>query len=174
MTVTGSAPSETLLIGRVVGAFAVRGWLKVTSYTAPPENIINYRPWLIDVNGWQRFEVIDSRHDGRRALAQLRGVADRTAAQRLIGAAIAIDENQLPALADDEFYWRQLIGLSVINRQGETLGRVSGLLETGSHDALEVCGADGVCLIPFVRPQYVKNIDIQAGELLVDWQREWS
>ena len=174
MTATGSASPETLLIGRVIGVFAVRGWLKVISYTAPPQNIINYRPWLIDVNGWQRFEIIDSRHDGRQTLAQLRGITDRTAAQRLVGAAIAIDESQLPTLANDEFYWRQLIGLGVINRQGETLGRVNKLLETGSHDVLEVRGAEGVCLIPFVYPQYVKNVDLRAGELLVDWQREWS
>lgn len=165
---------QPVLLGRVAGVFAVHGWLKIISYTTPRQRIADYKYWLLETDGWQSFAVAHVRRDKKRLLARLHGVTDRSLAYQLVGANVAVDEKQLPPLPDGEVYWRQMIGLSVVNQQGEVLGRVHSLLATGAHDVVDVRCEQGRYLIPFVRPIYIKGLDLQAGRLSVDWHREWS
>ena len=109
-------------------------------------------------------------------VASFAGIHDRDQALALGGYTLYISRAQLPATQEGEYYWADLIGLRVENRQGITLGHVAELFETGANDIL-VIKADGVreeILIPFVRPRYIEAIDLENGVMRVDWEQEWS
>jgi 16S rRNA processing protein RimM len=158
-----------LVVGRVQAAFAVRGWLKVHSYTRPRGNLLHYRKWWVRrQDRWLAHEVTDWKQHGNSLLVKLAGIADRNAALECIGSLIAIPRAALPAAEPGEYYWADLIGLRVRTREGTELGRVAALLETGAHDVLVV--RDGSqTLIPFVPGVYVLAVDLAGGAITVDW-----
>jgi 16S rRNA processing protein RimM len=102
-------------------------------------------------------------------VAKLASVDDRDQARQLVGADIAVDRDQLPALAEGEYYWNDLIGFQVVTRDGEELGRVTGLMQTGANDVL-VVGGERERLIPFIREQVVVAVDAPARRIEVDWE----
>lgn len=163
------AASKTIVLGRVVGVYGVRGWVKVFSETSPIENIFSYSPWLI--NGAEHQVLAWKRH-GKGLVAQLDGYDDREQSRALSGKAILIRRDQLPPPSADEFYWADLQGLRVDTREGVVLGRVSHLIETGSNDVLVVRGARDR-LLPFVWGQCVLDVDFEAGRVLVDWDPDF-
>ena len=157
-------------IGRVSGAHGVRGWLKVRSATEPPSRILEYRPWQLGRGGdWKSFDVLGGRPHGAAFVAQLAGLEDRESAQRLAGADIAVCRAQLPALAPDEYYWCDLVGLEVEDANGSPLGRVRRLMETGANDVMVVREGGAEVLIPFVPGRSVRRVDFEAGTIVVDW-----
>ena len=160
---------DLIPVGQIHGVFGVRGWLKVRSFTRPPEGIFSYRRWLLCDSGETReHQVANYRADGENFLVKLRGVSTRETAEALNGAMVSVPATALPPLEHGHYYWRDLVGLSVLNTDGVELGTVSGLLETGANDVLVV---DGVRqrLIPFVRDRYVLTVDLAAGQMMVDW-----
>lgn len=160
-----------VVVGRVVGLFGVRGWVKVYSYTRPPEALLGYGPWQLEVQGaWQTRAVAEGRRQGRGMVARLAGCEDRDAAAALVGAPIAICAAQLPARAAGEYYWSELENLRVVNLADQELGRVSHLFETGANDVLVVRG-ERERLIPFAR-DFVRKVDLEAGVIRVDWDAE--
>jgi len=163
---------DYLPLGHVTGAFGVKGWIKVHSFTSPREAILDYQPWLM---GPERIEVyIDGgRLQGRQVVAQLPGIGDRDAALALVRQEIVIRREQLPELSANEYYWTDLQGLNVVTTQGVRLGTVSGLLETGANDVLVVSG-ERERMIPFVPGQYVTGVDLASGQIEVDWDPEFS
>lgn len=162
-----------IVLGRVTGLFGVRGWVKVFSSTQPREGIAKYSPWQLRLGDeWRSFVVESGQSQGKGVIAKLEGVDDRDAAAALMGADIAIWREQLPAPREGEIYWADLEGLEVETVEGEVLGRVSHLLETGANDVLVVRG-ERERLIPFVREQVVREIDLQGGRLVVDWDPEF-
>lgn len=156
-------------MGRISGLFGVKGWVKIFSYTQPKENILTYRPWYI--NGSERAVEAAQPH-GKALVAKLAGCDDSETALALMDAEISIDHAQLPELPEDEYYWADLIGLEVRNRQDISLGRVANLLETGAHDVLVVQGEQG-CLIPFVPEQFIDSVDLTARLIRVDWELDF-
>ena len=161
-------------IGRISGAYGVHGWLKVRSATEPPECILEYRPWQLGQAGrWQSFDVLRGRPHGAAFVAQLQGLEDRESAQRLAGADIAVCRSQLPALAPDEYYWCDLVGLAVEDAAtGRPLGRVQRLMETGANDVMVVEEGGAEVLIPFVLEQSVRRVDFETGTIVVDWSAD--
>ena len=158
-----------VLLGRISGLFGVQGWVKVFSYTSPIINILNYSSWQLCQQGqWQAMSVCEGKAHGKGIIARLDSIHDRDEATRLIGADIAVDREQLPQTAGDEYYWTDLIGLTVINREGITLGQVDYLLETGANDVLVIKG-ERERLIPFVLSHTVLDIDLVQRVLQVDW-----
>ena len=136
-----------VVVGRVSGAFGVRGWLRVRSYTRPAENILAYSPWYLRrdasdeaANGGEPHRVVagEARVDG--VVVQIDGVADRDAAAALAGARVMVPRSSFPAVGAGEYYWSDLEGLEVRTAKGELLGRVQGLLETGANDVMIVQG----------------------------------
>jgi 16S rRNA processing protein RimM len=123
--------------------------------------------WLDDGNGWSRNEVEEAAVHGRDVIAKLKGCEDRKTAGVLKGRHVGVPRGALPESSAGEYYWTDLVGLSVKNLRGERLGRVAGLLSTGVHDVLRVEG-ERERLIPFVEA-YVVSVDLSSGELLVDW-----
>jgi 16S rRNA processing protein RimM len=164
---------ERVTMGRVSGAFGVRGWLKVRSDCEPVEQLLAYSPWQIDTGtGWRSHVLVDGKVHGPGLVAKLAGIDDRDQARELAGADIAVDRSQLPALAEDEYYWNDLIGLGVVTRDGKELGRVSGLMQTGTNDVLVVSG-ERERLIPFIREQVVLAVDAEARRIEVDWDPDF-
>lgn len=161
------------MLGKVSGVFGVRGQIKVFSYTAPRDNILNYDPWMLGSgNDWQPYRLKSGQMQGKGLIAWLEGLDDRDQAQLLVGQQIAIDESQLPAAQSGDYYWSQLEGLQVSNTDGTELGRITYLFETGSNDVLVVRGKREH-LIPFIRDQVIKEIDLDAGKMIVDWDPEF-
>jgi 16S rRNA processing protein RimM len=162
-------PVRAIEVGTISGVYGVRGWVRVYSYTEPRENILSYDPWLVEQGGrWYRVPLRGGRSQGKGVVAHLFGCEDRDQAVRLVGARVAIERSQLPPLEDDEYYWSDLVGLEVVNREGVVLGKVETLLETGAHDVMVVKGAREH-LIPFVPGPFVLKVDLAAGRIRVDW-----
>ncbi len=160
-------------MGRVSGAFGVRGWVKVRSDCEPVERLLEYSPWQIDTaTGWRSHVLVDGKVHGSSLVAKLADIDDRDQARELAGADIAVDRSQLPVLAEDEYYWHDLIGLGVVTRDGNELGRVSGLMQTGTNDVLVVSG-ERERLIPFIREQVVLAVDAEARRIEVDWDPDF-
>ncbi len=171
----GADAARRIVLGRIVGVFGIKGWVKIESWTRPPENILGYRQWQLGRNAcWQTARLIEGRRQGRGLVAQLadesgRACADRDGAQQLVGSEIAISRAALPALAANEFYWADLQGLEVENLQGRRLGRVRELFETPAHDMLVVTSGESECWIPCVLGPIVRSVDLQGGLIRVDW-----
>jgi 16S rRNA processing protein RimM len=159
-----------LLLGRISGIYGVKGWIKVFSYTRPAENILNYPSWYLKHRDEEMFyKVREGRPQGKGLVASLEGIEDRDIARLLVGADIYIERDQLPSLPEGEYYWTDLLGLQVINRQGQSLGEVVEILETGANDVLVVKGESRE-LIPWVWGTYLLDVDLEAGRITVDWQ----
>ena len=172
MTTPEAAPG-LVTVGRVAGLYGVRGWVKVYSYTEPRENILTYSPWHLRIGDHGlTAEVLDGRRHGKGIIASLAGCDDREAARRLQGAEICVDKRQFPPLAPDEFYWIELIGLKVVNRDGVELGRVADVLETGANDVL-VVQAERERLIPYLPEDVVLAVDLQEHVIHVDWDADF-
>lgn len=156
-------------VGEISGVFGVKGWVKVFSFTGSRKNILNYSPWLLKKgDNSQTVNVIDGNLQGRSVVAKLEGIDDRDSAAELMGWQIFITPEQLPKPGENEYYWANLIGLTVETVSGETLGTVDYLLETGANDVLVVKG-ERERAIPFLQGQVVTAIDLDAGKIVVDW-----
>ncbi len=124
---------------------------------------------------WQRFELEDWKRHNKGYVAKLKGLDQREDAQMLTNAEIAVSAQALPALSDEEFYWRELFGMDVVNAKGYHLGTVTDMLETGSNDVLVVKAnlkdafGKKERLIPFLEEQVIKSIDRTAQRIEVDW-----
>ena len=161
-----------ITLGKIVGVFGVRGWVKVFSETRPREQIFKYSPWLLELNGKvTEIQVEEGRAQGKGLVARLDGYTDCDLAKQLIGAEISIPQTALPATGIDEYYWSQLIGLQVKNIQGIELGVVIDLFDTGANDVLVVKG-ERERLIPFTEFAVIK-VDLDDGKLTVDWDADF-
>jgi 16S rRNA processing protein RimM len=145
----------------------------VYSYTQPRENIIQYQPWQLNQGGdWQPRQVAEGRRHGKGVIARLADCEDRDQAMLLMDSEIGIRRDQLAAPEPGEYYWNDLQGLEVVTEKGESLGRVDHLIETGANDVLVVRG-DRERLIPFVMQQVVTRVDLDAGTIQVDWDKDF-
>jgi 16S rRNA processing protein RimM len=126
------------------------------------------------MGAWREYRIEASREHGASLIAHLAGIGDREAAAALKGADVGVPRATLPALAENELYYSDLVGLAVVNRQGESLGVVAKVQDFGAHPVL--CVADGVTaqerMIPFVAV-YVDGVDVAAGRIDVDWQVDY-
>ena len=161
-----------ILLGRVLGAFGVRGELKLHSFTDPPAKVLKYQPWVLVHRGVER-EIADARgrDTAKGVLLTLPEVVDRDQAEALAGAEIWVPRSRLPAPKPGEYYWVDLEGLRVVNREGVLLGTVSHLFETAANDVIVVAG-DRERLVPFL-DDYVLGVDFDARQVTVDWDPDF-
>jgi 16S rRNA processing protein RimM len=167
-------PTRRILIGRIHGAFGVRGEVKLESFTDPPANLLRYQPWILrDAQGRER-EVTGARArpGGKGLIGILPGIEDRDAADALRGTDLYVPRSALPPPKDGEFYWIDLEGMRVINLEGVAFGNVSVVFSNGANDVMAVRG-DRERLIPFARPDYVKTLDFESGNIVVDWDADF-
>lgn len=171
-------PTDRIEIGQLRAAYGLQGWLWVYSNTDPMTNLFDYLPWWVETStGWKQMSVKRWKTQGKGLVVALNGVADRTAAESLMGATIWVAKSQLPKAGLDEFYWSELAGLTVFgtDEQGNlvNLGKIAELFETGANDVMVVRATpesiDGEeRMIPWHR-DIVKSIDLEAGQMLVNW-----
>jgi 16S rRNA processing protein RimM len=161
---------DLLTVGKITGHFGVQGGLKVFSYTQPMDNIARYQQWYV---GERLYKGIKARKHGKTIIAELPDVSSREDAQALIGQMISVDRSQLSKLSDDDFYWHQLTGLTVIDQNGQVLGQVASLFETGANDVMVVkCQQEddrAQMLIPYLYGDTVQRVDLAASEIRVNW-----
>ncbi len=151
----------------------MRGWVRIYSFTQPRENILTYQPWhLKQGGGWRAMMLAEGRRHGKGVVARLEDCDDRDQALALVGTEIAIRREQLPDAGPGQYYWSDLQGMRVCDRAGEPLGVVDYLIETGANDVLVVKG-DRERLIPFVLEQVILEVDLDRGEIRVDWDRDF-
>lgn len=167
-------PTRRILIGRIHGAFGVRGELKLESFTDPETNLLRYQPWILrDAQGREReVSGARARPGGKGLIGTLPGVEDRDAAEVLRGAELYVLRSALPAPKDGEFYWVDLEGMRVANLEGIEFGNVGSVFSNGANDVMLVRG-DRERMIPFSRPDYVKTLDFEAGRIIVDWDADF-
>lgn len=196
--------SEKLIVGRITGVYGIQGWLKIFSYTDPMEAIVDYSPWYIRAENrknapWTTVKLKAGKRHAKTVIARLEGCNDCDTAMSYIGNEISIKLEQLEDLkGKDEYYWRDLLGLRVINQQGIELGRVKNLLETGANDVLVVASEDEVAeaavekaasegvvetaaaenrhkehLIPWTMHNAIIAVDIEQGVIEVDWDADF-
>jgi 16S rRNA processing protein RimM len=157
-----------VVLGRVGAPFGVQGWIKVQSYTDPPEGILSYVPWELGRDGSLGARLVkDWKVAGRQLAVRLDGVDTREAASALTGAEVLVDRSALPPTAPGEYYWDDLVGLEAINREGTPLGRVAGILDLPAHPVLVLRG-ERERLVPLVRERLVE-VDLGTGRLTLDW-----
>jgi 16S rRNA processing protein RimM len=167
------AEPKNILLGKISGAFGIKGWVKVMSHTDPKENIFNYSPWWLKKGIESKtLKVSGGKLQGQTLVAHPEGLTDRDQAAALAGWEIWIASNQLPPAKNGEYYWSDLIGLKVENLQGDCLGQISGLLETGANDVVIVKG-ERARAIPFLQGQTVLAIDLAQGVMKVDWDSDF-
>ncbi len=160
-----------MLAGEVGGVYGVRGWVKVRSDTQDPKTLFEFSRWKFATKGgWTDYVIDAQREHGNGFVAHVKGIDDRDEAKKLVGAVIAVEESGFPALAAGEFYWSQLQGLDVFRTDGQRLGEVKRLLETGVNDVVVVHG-DVETLIPYA-PKFVKEVDLENNRMVVDWEIE--
>ena len=161
-------PAKQIEIGRIVGVFGIKGWLKVESFTDPIEGILDYGEWHLQGPGVAgRWRVREGRRQGRQVVASLEQIEDRDAAQRFVGAHITIERAQLAPLAPREYYRADLIGLRVVNGQGLELGRIVHFVDAPAYPLMVVRGAREHWLP--ATPQQLRRVDLARGEVRVDW-----
>lgn len=169
------ARTRPVLLGRIVGVHGVRGMVKLESFTEPRMAIFDYKPWLLerDAGGFETIAEVHGHAQGKGIVAALAGVGDRDGAATRIGARIWVPRNALPKPEAGEYYQTDLEGLQVVNEVGEDLGRVSHLFDNGAHDVLVTRDEAGrERLIPYVVDVYVKSVDLDAGRITVDWDKQ--
>lgn len=166
---------EPLVIGKINGASGIRGWVKVFSHTDPRKNVLDYNPWFLKLKGqWQQVEVTNGREQGKTIVAHIKGCDDRNLAESYVGVEIAIDQSQLPKLEEGEYYWKQLVGLQVVNLKGESFGKVKRMMATGANDVLVIQTSEKEeLLVPYVADYSVVKVDLGAGVITLDWELDY-
>lgn len=184
-----SASDDHVVLGKLTSPYGVKGWLKVYSYTSPMQGILDYDVWVLRHAGkLQRYSLAQGRTHGKGLVALLAGVEGREQAEALAGAEILLPKKELPEPDDaDDFYWHQLVGLTVVTLDGMTLGQVDTLFETGANDVLVIKssiqdasdasgqggGGTRERLVPYLYGDVVHRVDLEAGVMTVDWDPEF-
>jgi len=169
-----TAPGKSILVGRILGAFGVRGEVKLQSFTEPQRAVLGYQPWTLrDAQGREcELSAARGRETAKGIVLTLTGIDDRDAAEALRGTEVLVPRSVLPPPAPGEYYWVDLEGLRVVNLEGAALGVVSHLFSTGANDVL-VAHGERERMIPFVQPDFIRSVDFEAGVVTVDWDADF-
>lgn len=181
-------PADAIEIGSIVGAWGVKGAFKVQAYATDPQALFSSRRWFLQAPALSKaaparralprlLHITQAREQAGAVVATAQEVDDRDAAQALTGAQVFVSRASFPTAGDNEYYWVDLIGLAVVNREAAVLGEVIGLIDTGAHSVLRVRRPDAPVdatpeaaerLIPFVAV-YIDSVDLGAKQVRVDW-----
>lgn len=171
--------SDWLVLGKLTSPYGIKGWLKVYSYTEPMENIGNYHPIWLKKNGRIQEIALESvKRHGKGLVAKVEGCDGREQTPDFTGGLLVVPKDHLAPLEPGEYYWSDLIGLTVISERGEDLGKVHHLIETGANDVLVVRATSTSIdkrerLIPYLPEQVVTRVDLEAQTLRVDWDADF-
>lgn len=157
-----------ITVGEIGSTYGIKGWVKVRPFTEFNESILEYSPWYIgSENQWQVLDVEAAKLHGKGVVAKLKGFDTPEQAKILAGKLVAIERAKLPPLPQNQFYWADLIGLSVFNQSGVFLGKVMYLLETGSNDVIVIKDKHEQA-IPYL-PDVVLEVNLNEQKIIVNW-----
>ena len=177
-------PADAIEIGRIADAWGIKGWFKVLPHSASPEALFSSKRWYLQpsergaktFSGTVLLRVREAKEHSDTVVASAHEVDDRAAAESLKGARIFVARSSFPTAEPDEYYWVDLIGLDVVNREGLALGRVKELMSTGPQTVLVIEYTEGdktlERMIPFVNA-YVDSVDLPGRRITVDWQADY-
>ena len=177
-------PADAIEVGRILDAWGIKGWFKVLPHSASPEALFSSRRWYLlpsekgakTFAGTALLRVREAREHSGTIVASAQEVDNRQGAEALKGARIFVPRSSFPTADKDEYYWVDLIGLDVFNREGVALGQVTELLSTGAQTVLVIgYTQDGKAqerMVPFVSA-YVDNVDLPVRRITVDWQPDY-
>ena len=188
-SVSNSAESNMVVMGRVVAPYGVFGWLKIVPDTEAFDGLFDYETWWLGKgDDWREMVVETAKTHNDVLVVKLKGIDDRDAALACKGKQIAVPREQLPEAEEDEYYWSDLIGIRVKNKQDVDFGLIVDVFETGANDVIAVradavrqdVGADKAVakekpqerLLPFI-DSVVLEVDIAAKTMLVDWDADF-
>lgn len=181
---TAELPADAVEVGRILDAWGIKGWLKVQPYSADPEALFSSKRWYLlpsekgskFLSGPVLLHIREAKAHSDSVVAWAQGIEDRNTAEALRGARIFVPRASFPTPDKDEYYWIDLIGLDVVNREGVSLGSVREFLATGAQTVMvlghEQDGKPAERMIPFVAV-YVDDVDLAARRILVDWQPDY-
>lgn len=176
----GAWPGDLIQVGHILDAWGVKGWFKVQAYSNQADALFSAKRWFLKSagpkSGQRTLKVLSMREHGEGLVANADGVVDRNGAEALRGFEVWISRADFPRAGDGEYYWVDLIGLDVVNREGQALGRVIGLIDTGPHAVLRIlppgleepAKPDQEKLIPFVGA-FVDDVSLETRQIRVDW-----
>jgi 16S rRNA processing protein RimM len=181
-------PADAIEVGRIADAWGIKGWFKVLPHSASPEALFSSKRWYLltpdravkGVVPWQGallLKIKEAKDHSDTVVATSVDVPDRNAAEALRGARVFVPRSSFPTAADNEYYWVDLIGLNVVNREGEAMGQVKDLLSTGPQTVLVLAYLDAEAkeaerMIPFVAA-FVDAVDVPGRRITVDWQADY-
>lgn len=177
-------PLDAVEVGRITDAWGIKGWFKVLSHSSNAEALFSAKQWYLQPaeRGAKTFvgtvllPIRQAKDHSDTVVAWAQGIDDRNAAEALRGARIFIPRSSFPSTTDDEYYWVDLIGLQVVNREGVALGQVQDLMSTGPQTVLvlsyEQDGKAQERMIPFVSA-FIDNVDLAEKRITVDWQPDY-
>ena len=163
---------DLVVMGRVVAPYGVFGWLKIVPDTEEFDGLLDYKTWWIGKDSdWRELKVESAKTHNDVLVVKLQGIEDRDAAVACKGKQIAVPRASLPKLKGDEYYWSDLIGLTVKNQQDVDFGKITDVFATGANDVIVATG-DKERLIPYIA-QVILEVDLEAKTILVDWDAEF-
>jgi len=181
-------PADAIEVGRIADAWGIKGWFKVLPHSASPEALFSSKRWYLlapdravkGVVPWQGallLKIKEAKDHSDTVVATSEQVPDRTAAEALRGARVMVPRSSFPTAAENEYYWVDLIGLDVFNREGQAMGQVKDLQSTGPQTVLVLAYLDAEAkeaerMIPFVAA-FVDAVDVPGRRITVDWQADY-
>ena len=177
-------PDDAVEVGRILDAWGIKGWFKIQPHSASPEALFSSKRWFLQPTerGPRAFEgtvlmrIQQAKEHSDSVVALAHDIPDRNAAERLKGSRIFVSRSSFPTPSEDEYYWVDLIGLDVVNREGYALGTVTDLMSTGPNTVLvlqwQEDGKTHERMIPFVSA-YVDDVDLKSRRIVVDWQTDY-
>lgn len=165
--------SEWMVIGRFGRPHGVKGLIHVYSFTEPIDNILNYSNWHVNLDKiWKPIDVLSVQMNNKAILIKLNAYDTREQVASLTNADIAIHRSQRPGLNSDEYYWDELIGMTVFNQNGVMLGEIKSIMPTGANDVLVVEGTKRF-LIPYLLNRFILSVDVSQQRMLVNWDENF-
>lgn len=164
--------NKYVIVGKIGTSYGIKGWMKIHSFTEMGDGILDYSPWYLgsgEDDDWSEVVIEEGKIHGKGVIAKFTGFDSPEEARQLTSKMIAITEAQLPKLEKNEFYWSELEGLTVINKNGDVLGKVAYIMETGSNDVLVVKGETDHA-IPYLMGSVILKVDLAKQEIHVDWE----
>lgn len=165
--------NNKIILGRFASTYGIQGWIKVTSYTDPPDNLLQYPSWQVKhQDQWQSIEIEDAKTHNQFIIIKIHGYDTPETVKSFTNELIGVEREELPKLKENEYYWVDLIGLRVVNLEGVELGYIKSLMETASNDVMIIHDKNNQeRLIPYLN-HVVKSIDLDKKIMVVDWEEQ--
>ncbi len=161
------------IVGNIGSPYGVYGWVHLYSATQNSDDIFLYEPlYLKNLGSWEKIKVVKWKKHNDHYLVLFDKFTSRTIAEHYVNAEIGADVASFADLEEGNYYWYQLMNLTVINKLGENLGTVVDILDTGANDVLVAKENDFEVLIPYL-DHVILNVDLAKNTILVDWGKDY-